>query len=200
MTKLAEIRKSTANYFVQPTAKLLAKTPLTPNSLTWTGFWLTVIAGILIIYHNLLIAGIVVLIAGAFDMLDGALARLTNRATRFGAVLDSTLDRLSEAVIFISLLVFYSRSGAVSGVALVGITMTGSFLVSYLRARMEALGVDGKVGVFTRPERVVVLTLGLLLSQFDYALYIALVIIAVFSFITVAQRLTRAWQQTQVGS
>jgi len=189
------MRRTAANYFVEPAVRFLAKTPLTPNSLTWTGFWLTVVAGVLIIYHNFLISGIVLLVAGAFDMLDGALARLINRVTSFGAVLDSTLDRLSEAVVFISLLVFYASSGSVPGVVLVGITITGSFLVSYLRARMEALGIEGQVGFFTRPERVAVLVLGLLLSRFDYVLFIALGIIAVFSFITAAQRLTYAWQR-----
>jgi len=195
MTKLTNMRRTAANYFVEPAVRFLAKTPLTPNSLTWTGFWLTVVAGVLIIYHNFLISGIVLLVAGAFDMLDGALARLINRVTSFGAVLDSTLDRLSEAVVFISLLVFYASSGSVPGVVLVGITITGSFLVSYLRARMEALGIEGQVGFFTRPERVAVLVLGLLLSRFDYVLFIALGIIAVFSFITAAQRLTYAWQR-----
>jgi CDP-diacylglycerol--glycerol-3-phosphate 3-phosphatidyltransferase len=138
-----------------------------------------------------------VLAAGFFDILDGALARRTNRVTRFGAVLDSTLDRLAEAVILISLLVVYAREAAVAEVTLVSVTLIGSQLVSYVRARAEGIGLQCEVGIFTRAERVVVLALGLLLSQFDYALITVLAIIMVFSYVTVGQRLFYVWQQTK---
>ena len=197
MVKLAEIRNSTAHYLTQPAAKLLAKTPVTPDSLTWFGFLLTLLAGALIITGNLFVAGFVVLIAGFFDMLDGALARLTNRTTRFGAVLDSTLDRIAEAVILLSLLVLYAQEQSVLGSLLVGITLLGSFLVSYVRARAEALGINCKAGLFTRPERVIILTLGLLFSWIDYVLITALAIIAALSFFTAIQRLIYAWQRTR---
>jgi CDP-diacylglycerol--glycerol-3-phosphate 3-phosphatidyltransferase len=154
-------------------------------------------AGVLIVTGHLFAAGFVVLAAGFFDILDGALARSTNRVTRFGAVLDSTLDRLAEAVILIGLLVVYAREPAVAEVALVSVTLIGSQLVSYVRARAEGLGLQCEVGIFTRAERVVVLVLGLLLSQFDYALIIALAIILVFSYVTVGQRLFHVWQQTK---
>ena len=197
MVKLAEIRNSTAHYLTQPAAKLLAKTPVTPDSLTWFGFLLTLFAGALIITRNLFAAGFVVLIAGFFDMLDGALARLTNRTTRFGAVLDSTLDRIAEAVILLSLLVLYAQEQSVLGSLLVGITLLGSFLVSYVRARTEALGIECKAGLFTRPERVIILALGLLFSRIDYALITALAVIAALSFFTAIQRLIYAWQRTR---
>ena len=142
-------------------------------------------------------AGFMVLFAGLFDMLDGALARATNRVTRFGGILDSTLDRLSEAVLLLSILVIYTRGQQVAESLLVGIALLGSLLVSYIKARTEALGIECNVGLFTRPERVIVLALGLLLSQFAYALITALAIITAFSFFTAGQRLLNAWRQTR---
>jgi CDP-diacylglycerol--glycerol-3-phosphate 3-phosphatidyltransferase len=197
MVKLTEIRKSTARRLTQPAAKLLARTPITPNSLTWFGFLLTLIAGSLIITGNLFAAGFTVLVAGFFDMLDGALARLTNRTTRFGAILDSTIDRMAEAVILLSLLVLYVREQSLTGSMLVGITLLCSFMVSYVRARAEALGIECKTGIYTRPERVITLALGLLLSRIDGALITALAITAVLSFFTAAQRLVYTWLHTK---
>jgi CDP-diacylglycerol--glycerol-3-phosphate 3-phosphatidyltransferase len=197
MTKLAKARKTTSDYITQPAVKLLARTPITPNIVTWLGFWLTVGAASLISTGNLFAAGFVVLVAGFCDMLDGALARTTNRVTRFGGILDATLDRLSEAILLLSLLVIYTRGQQVAESLLVGIALLGSLLVSYLRARIEAMGIECRVGLFTRPERVIILALGLLLSHFDYALVIALAIITLFSFFTVGQRLIYAWRQTK---
>lgn len=197
MSRLSEFRKVLASYFTRSVVGLLAKTPLTPNTITWIGFLVTIGAGVLIVTGHLFAAGFVVLVAGFFDILDGALARRTNRVTRFGAVLDATLDRLAEAVILIGLLVVYAREQAVAEVAVVSVTLIGSQLVSYVRARAEGFGLQCEVGIFTRAERVVVLALGLLLSQFDYALIIALAIILVFSYVTVGQRLFYVWQQTK---
>ena len=195
MMNLAEIRKTASNYLTRSAAQLLARTPITPNSLTWFGFLLTVIAAALILAENLFIAGFVVLAAGFFDMMDGALARATNSVTPFGAVLDSTLDRLSEAVLLLSILLLYVKGQLIAESLLVGLALLGSFMVSYVRARMEALGTECKVGFFTRTERVIILALGLLLSQVGCALVIALSIITLFSFLTVGQRLLYAWRQ-----
>ena len=197
MTRLARARKIISQYTTQPIVKLIARTPVTPDTLTWLGFLLTVASAVLVVNGNLFIAGLVVLFAGFFDMLDGALARITNRVTRFGGVLDSTLDRLSEAVVMLGILVVYAREQQVWASLLVGVTLVGSFMVSYLRARVEALGIECREGVFTRPERVIILSVGLLLSRFDYALVIALSIIALFSFLTVGQRLVYAWRRTR---
>ena len=144
----------------------------------------------------------VVLVAGFFDMLDGALARHTNQASRFGGILDSTLDRAAEAVVLLGIVTFYVLNPAESSVAVVllaSVAMIGSFLVSYVRARMEATGLKCKVGLFTRTERVIVLALGLLLSPINYALITALAIIVFFSFFTVGQRLIETWHQTRVS-
>jgi len=197
MPKLEKARKSISNCVTQPIVNLLARTPLTPNVVTWLGFCITIVAAVLIVTGHLFAAGFVVLVAGLFDMLDGALARVTNRVTRFGGILDSTLDRLSEAILLLGLLAVFAREQQVAESILVGVALLGSLMVSYIRARMEGLGIECKTGLFTRPERVIVLALGLLLSRFDCALVIALTVITFFSYFTAGQRLLYAWRQTR---
>lgn len=197
MPKLEKTRNSISNRVTQPIVNLLARTPLTPNAVTWLGFCINIGAAVLVVTEHLFAAGFVVLIAGLFDMLDGALARVTNRVTRFGGILDSTLDRLSEAVVLLALLAVFAREQQVAESVLAGAALLGSLMVSYLRAKMERLGIECKVGLFTRPERVIILALGLLLSQFDYALVTALAVITFFSFFTAGQRLYYAWRQTR---
>lgn len=196
--KLIEGRKLAAYYVTQPVAELLARTSISPNTVTWFGFLVTIGATALIITGHLFAAGFVVLIAGFLDMLDGALARHTNQASRFGALLDSTLDRLSDSLLLLGILVLYLlREQSPIEAFIVVLALISSLLVSYIRARAEALGLKCQVGLFTRAERVTVLALGLLLSQIDYALITALVIIVLFSFITAGQRLLYVWQQTK---
>ena len=196
--KLVEGRKLAAYYVTQPVAGLLARTSISPNSITWLGFLVTLGAAALITTGHLFAAGFVVLIAGFLDMLDGALARHTNQASHFGALLDSTLDRLSDGLLLLSILVLYLlREQSPIEASIVVLALIGSLLVSYIRARAEALGLKCQVGLFTRAERVTVLALGLLLSQIDYALITALAIIVLFSFITAGQRLLYVWQQTK---
>ena len=176
--------------------RFLARTPLTPNVVSWLGFILTLGAAALIITGHPFAAGFVVLLAGFFDILDGSLARLTKKVTPFGAVLDSTLDRLSEAVLLIAVVVSFEKTLLL--VLLVFLALVGSLLVSYIRARAEAVGLESPhIGLFTRAERVVVLALGLLLSHIDYALVIALAVIVAFSFFTAGQRLVYVWRQTR---
>ncbi len=207
MAKLSEVRKTVAYYLTQPVVRLFAKTPITPRAISWFGFLLAAGAAVLITTGHLFAAGFVVLGAGFFDTLDGALARRTNQTTRFGAVLDSTLDRLSEAVLLLGILALFALTEEKSAlfallskewaVLLVGLALIGSLLVSYIRARAESLGLECQVGLFTRAERVIVLALGLLLNQIDNALIIALAIIVVFSFFTTGQRLVYVWRQTK---
>jgi len=178
--------------------RVLVRTPVTPGAITWFGFILALGAAALIITGHPFAAGFMVLVAGFFDILDGALARRIEQATPFGAVLDSTLDRLSEAVVLLAILVLYG--GAPWVVLLVFLALLVSLLVSYIRARAEAVGLECQVGLFTRAERVIVLALGLLLSQIANALVIALAIIVVFSFFTAGQRLVYVWQQRKTGS
>ena len=194
MANLSAVRYAVANYLTQPAVRLLTRTSITPSTITWFGFSLAVGAGALIITRHLFAAGFLVLLAGFFDILDGALARYTNRTTRFGAVLDSILDRLAEAVLLLAILVLLARDQSVAQILLVGVALLSSLLVSYIRARAEALGLQCQVGLFTRAERVIVLALGLWLNQ----VVIALAIIVVFSFITAGQRLVYVWQQTKI--
>ena len=206
MVKLPQVRKTIAYRVTEPVVQLLATTPISPNALTWLGFLLTVGAAVLIATGHLLAAGLVVLFAGFFDILDGALARRTNRTTRFGGILDSVVDRLSEAALLLGILVLFLLVEEQSvlftllakkwSILLVGVALLVSPLVSYIRARAEAMSLECQVGLFTRFERVVVLVLGLLLNQ----VVIALAIIVVFSFVTVGQRLVHVWQQTKKSS
>jgi CDP-diacylglycerol--glycerol-3-phosphate 3-phosphatidyltransferase len=170
---------------------------VSPNTLSWIGFVLALGAAALIITGHPIAAGVVMLVAGFFDILDGALARRIKKVTPFGGVLDSALDRLSEAAVLLAILVLYAQEAAFTPIILTCLALIGSLLVSYVRARAEGAGLECRVGIFTRGERVVVLALGLLLSQFGYALVIALAIIVVFSFVTVIQRLVYVWQQTR---
>ncbi len=200
MTELPRLRKSTSYRLTEPIVRFLVKTHVTPNTLTWLGFSIAVGAAAVIATGHPFIAGFIVLAAGFFDMLDGALARHTGQVTSFGAVLDSTLDRVSEAVLLLGVLIFYLLFGNQStlGILFVCFALIASPLVSYLRARGEALGIDCRVGLFTRPERVITLAIGLLAGWvIDYALIIALAIIAVFSFATAGQRLLYLKRQTK---
>ena len=194
MTKLSPVRKSAASHLTEPAVRLLARTHITPSAVTWLGFSIALGAAALIATGHLFIAGFVVLAAGFFDMLDGALARYTGQVTRFGAILDSVLDRVSEAVLLLGILAWYVREISILEVLLVSVALLGSLLVSYIRARAEALGMECEVGLFTRPERVVVLAIGLIINQ----IAIALGIMVAFSFFTVGQRMIYVWRQTRI--
>ena len=193
--KLSEVRKFAARQLTEPVAQLLSRTSITPSTITWLGFLLAVGAAALIVTRHLFAAGLVVLVAGFFDMLDGALARRTQQATSFGAVLDSTLDRLSEAVLLLGILILYAGEWSTFHILLVGIALPCSLVVSYIKARAEAMGLECQVGLFTRAERVIVLALGILLNQ----IVIALAVIVVFSLITIIQRLLYVLQQTRAN-
>jgi CDP-diacylglycerol--glycerol-3-phosphate 3-phosphatidyltransferase len=199
---LQVFRKLLAAYITQPIVSWLARTSITPNTVTWIGFFIILAAAVLAGLGHPFAAGWVMLLSGFFDIIDGALARGTNRVTRFGGVLDSTLDRLSEAVLLLGITAFflYNNTTSLSGgwvILLIGITLTGSFLVSYIRSRAEAAGLNCQVGVFTRAERVIILALGLLLSGIPYALVAALGIISLLSAVTVVQRLLFVYRQTR---
>jgi CDP-diacylglycerol--glycerol-3-phosphate 3-phosphatidyltransferase len=198
MTNAAEFRKIAARRITEPLMTILSKSRLKPNTLTWLGLAISVIAAGTIATNHLLISGFLVLLSGLFDILDGALARFTNRTTRFGALLDSTFDRVSEAVLLLGLLALYIRSGGTLEIVLIFLAMVGSFLTSYVRARAEGLGIDCPVGLFTRAERVIILALGLLLSQLcKFSILIALLVLAVLAFVTVGQRLVYVWRRVK---
>jgi len=195
---LAELRRIAARWITEPLNTVLVKSRLKPNALTWIALTVSIIAAGAIATNKLLIGGFLVLLSGLFDILDGALARLTNQATRFGALLDSTFDRISDAIVFLGLLALYIRSGDTLEVVLIFLALIGALLTSYVRARAEGLGVNCPVGLFTRTERVIILALGLLLNPLcKFSILIALVILIVLGFITVGQRLVYVRQQTK---
>ena len=183
--RLELFRRKIAAAVATPVVRLLAKTGVTPNMMTWFGF-IVVIAGAVLTGVGFNIAGgIVILTGAACDMLDGALARYTDKTSKFGAVLDSTLDRASEGAVLIALAYLLAGKSDVLGVTLVAAAMLFSFLVSYIRSRAEGIGLELKDGVFTRSERVIVLGVGIIASQ----IVIALAIVTFFSIITTIQRL-----------
>jgi CDP-diacylglycerol--glycerol-3-phosphate 3-phosphatidyltransferase len=189
-----------AQRLTEPIVRLLIKTHITPNTLTWLGFSIALGAAAVIATGYPFVAGFIVLAAGFFDILDGALARRTGKVTRFGAILDSTLDRVSEAVLLLGILIFYLlwREQPTLGILLIGLALFASPLVSYLRAKGEALGLECQVGVFTRAERVIALAVGLWLSRVsDYGLIISLAVIVGFSFATAGQRLLYLKRKTR---
>ena len=198
MANLTEIRRTAARWITQPLKTVLVKSRLKPNNLTWIALAISIIAAGAIATNHLLIGGFLVLLSGLFDILDGALARLTNQATRFGALLDSTFDRISDAVVFLGLLALYISSEAVLEVVLIFLALISALLTSYVRARAEGLGINCSVGLFTRTERVIILALGLLLSPLcKFSILIVLVVMIVLGFITVGQRLVYVRQQTK---
>ena len=170
---------------VESMASVLHRLGFTPNAVTLMGMVCMFGIGLLLAQGYLIIGGALMAIAASMDALDGGLARLTNNTTKFGAFLDSTTDRWAEAAVYGGLLWWYTGQGAQLEVILVYAGIIGSLLVSYTRARAEAIGVECKVGLFTRFERLAVLGLGLL-SQY---MLIALVLLAVLANFTAIQRI-----------
>ncbi|MDH4269673.1 MAG: CDP-alcohol phosphatidyltransferase family protein [Dehalococcoidia bacterium] len=189
---LQDIRRKLAYRITSPIVGILSKSGITPNTLTLTNLALNIVAAYVIATGHFLLGGVLILGSGLFDLLDGALARFTKQTTKFGAVLDSTVDRISEAATLCGLLIWYvPQEGATLKIALILAVLIGSFLVSYIRARAEGLGWQCQVGLFTRAERVIVLAIGLLINQ----IFVALCILAFFVFVTVVQRLVYVWKQ-----
>lgn len=177
--------------FADPVALAVARTGLTPNAVTALGLAGSLGAAALVAGGYFLIGGLLVLAAAALDLLDGALARATGRVTPFGGVFDAVLDRMGEAAVLGAVLFHFSEGGHRQEVILAYIAIVGSILVSYVRARAEVAGLSLKEGLFTRPERVIVLGLGLMVDQ----VLIALWILAVVSVFTALQRLYTVWRR-----
>jgi CDP-diacylglycerol--glycerol-3-phosphate 3-phosphatidyltransferase len=186
---LVDLARRVAESIVTPLARL----GVSPNALTLAGFLLNLVTAVVIASGHLTWGGMLVLLSGVFDMLDGALARVANKKTVFGAFFDSTMDRISEAALFFGvLLYYYQHGGALLELTLTYVAVIGSLMVSYARARAEGLGLECKVGLFQRPERVVALGLGLLFGR--PALEIAIAALAIISSITVVQRIAHIWR------
>ena len=171
----------------------LALSRIHPNVLTFLGLVINIVAAYLFAAGSFRWAGAVVIGAGLFDMVDGRVARETNRVTRFGGFFDSVLDRYSDLALLMGLLVYYASINRFFYVVLTAIVMTGSVMVSYTRARAENTIPKCKVGFLERPERVVLLILGALFDRMAPVLWV----IAVLANLTVIHRMTYTWQETK---
>lgn len=171
----------------------LALSKIHPNALTFLGLVINIAAAALLAVGQFRWAGAVIIGAGLFDMVDGRVARETNRVTRFGGFFDSVLDRYSDLALLVGLLVWYGSINRPSYVVLTAIAMTGSVMVSYTRARAENTIPMCKVGFMERPERVVLLIIGALFDKMAPVLWV----VAVLSNITVVARMIFTWQETK---
>lgn len=169
------VRAGVARWFEEPAVRFLTAIGFNANMATLAGFGLTVVAAVFAARGDFLIAGLISIPAALFDMIDGAIARATGKMSDRGALLDSTVDRLSEAVLLLGLLVYYAsndQSDSRTGVILVFVAFMGSIMVSYIRARAEGLGYKGTSGFMTRPERVVIMTVFLIVGLPIWGLWI----------------------------
>jgi CDP-diacylglycerol--glycerol-3-phosphate 3-phosphatidyltransferase len=164
-----------------------------PNVLTFLGLLVNAAAAALLASGWFLAAGLVIMVAGLFDMVDGRVARETNRVTRFGGFFDSVLDRYSDLVLLMGLLVYYASINRFFYVVLTAVVMTGSVMVSYTRARAECAIPRCKVGFMERPERVVLLIIGAVCGRMAQVLWV----IALLSNLTVMHRMIYTWRETR---
>ena len=192
MANLAQLRKNLGLQITTPIMSVLRKSGLKPDTLTFTGLGISITAAYFLAVGHFLTGGVLILVSGLFDLLDGALARFTRQTTKFGAILDSTVDRISEAAVLCGLLIWYIPKASTLEIVLIFAVLIGSFLVSYIRARAEGLGLECQVGLFTRAERVIVLAIGLFVGQVLIVLWILLV----FVYVTVVQRMVYLGKQT----
>jgi CDP-diacylglycerol--glycerol-3-phosphate 3-phosphatidyltransferase len=175
----------------KPLAWLLLWCHVTPNQVSLMGIFLTLVTAFLIVDGQLLLAGAMYILAASLDLLDGVLARMAKMASRFGAFLDSTADRISEGVVFAAIAYHFASHGQSVDAALAVLALLGSVLVSYTRARAEGLGLECKVGIMTRAERVLLVAFGLMLGLLPEAIYL-LVALTAFSAM---QRILHTFRQ-----
>jgi phosphatidylinositol phosphate synthase len=178
----------------------LIESRLTPNKISLTGFALNLVAAVLVTQRLFFLAGIAFIVGSVMDMLDGRYSRMSGKGTPFGAFLDSTLDRIEEGVVLTAVAAYFAARGDELATGATVLAVVGSYMVSYTRARAEALGVGGKVGVATRPVRVVILSAGLVfakgagLGHFEL-LEPAVYVLAVLTIFTTFQRVFHVRRQ-----
>ena len=183
----------------------LIESRLTPNAISLTGFVGNLIAAALILNHDFVLAGIAFILGSLCDMFDGRYSRMSGKGTPFGAFLDSTLDRVEEGVVLAAVAVWFAQDGNDLAVGATVLAVVGSYMVSYTRARAEALGVGGKVGIASRAVRVVILSAGLvfaageLVPDFDL-LEPAIYVMAALTVFTALQRVLHVRRQLAGGA
>ena len=187
-------------HIAEPVARAVARTGVTPNGVTALGFALNLVAAWLAAGGYWLAAGLVMLLGSGLDLIDGALARATGRATKFGAIFDAVLDRYSEAAVLLGLLIYFEARGGLVQAGLIFVALAGSVMVSLVRAKAETMGIQMREGLFTRAERVVLTAAALIVGHWaPVAVTVALWVLAVLTTITAAQRLfgVRAAERTR---
>jgi len=178
---------------VRPICRLLTQSKIGPNWVTLFGVLVTCGVPLMMVQGHWMGAGLWLLAAGFFDILDGSLARFAGKKSKFGAFWDSTLDRISEAVVFGGFILYYYQHQQLWELQLAFSVSILAFLVSYTRARAEGLGIDCEVGVLARPGRVLLLSFGFLAS----CPTLALGVVGVLTLITVVQRVVRVWVKSK---
>jgi CDP-diacylglycerol--glycerol-3-phosphate 3-phosphatidyltransferase len=173
---------------------MLQRLNVSPNAVTVLGFVLSLFAAAFLAVGRWRLAIAMIVLSGVLDGVDGLLARQAQKITRFGAFLDSVLDRWSDSAFFVGLLIWYSGVGMRSHEILSGVALASSLLVSYTRARAEGIGAQCSRGLFTRLERFIVLVAGLVLNQMTIALWV----LAILSAFTAVQRIYYTWSSVQV--
>ena len=182
---------------IKPIIRVFVRYNLNPNYLTTISLVLCFAAAYQFGKGSLRLGAFILLVGGLFDMIDGDVARASNRVTKFGALYDSTLDRYAEIFVFIGLLFYFINGPSIGEPAqllysmLIVLGLSGSLMVSYVRARAEGLGFECKVGILQRPERIILICLGALISK--YVLVFSLAVIAVLANVTVIQRIVHIW-------
>ncbi|HEY0072081.1 MAG TPA: CDP-alcohol phosphatidyltransferase family protein [Chloroflexia bacterium] len=207
---LTKLLQDWARRMARGVAQIFVRTPITPNMLTLFGLVLNGVVAVLLATGHLVAGGVMIIVAGLFDLLDGALAKITARVSDFGAFLDSVVDRYSEAVVLLGLLLFYNSQPVAAGFinsvfapieprlinsVLIYAILFGSMMISYARARAGALKIRNEVGILARPERIVLLAVGLLFQT--VLLEPVLWVLAIGTQITAVQRTVYVWQVTR---
>ena len=183
----------TFGWMIDRIVRWLALSKIHPNALTFIGLLINIWAAWLFSQGRMLAAGLVVVGASVFDMVDGRVARETNRVTKFGGFFDSVLDRYSDLALYMGLLVYYASINRFFYIVLTAIAMTGSVMVSYTRARAENSIPKCKVGFLERPERIVLIMIGALFNRMAAVLWV----IAILSNWTVVHRMIYTWQEAK---
>lgn len=175
-----------------PVGRVIARTHITPNTITVIGLFLNMAVAAVIASGNLILGGVLLLVAGGFDVVDGAVARATNQTSEFGAFFDSTIDRYADAVILGGLLVYFIQEDAgTTPILLAFIVVLGSLMISYTRSKAESLGLRGNVGFAQRAERVIILSIALLATRPEWGLWL----LAILTHFTVGQRVYHVWRE-----
>src|SRR5919107_70003 len=185
---MARPRPTTAREYQEVVTNRLIESRLTPNAISLTGFALCIVAAVLVWEDHYVLGGIAFIVGSVCDTLDGRYARASGKGSPFGAFLDSTLDRVEEGVVLTAVAANFSQAGDDVAVAAVVVAVIASLMVSYTRARAEALGVECKVGIADRAVRVVILSAGLVFGDLK-AIEPAVYLLAAMAVITVFQRI-----------